>query len=99
MTYNAANRLTQWGAASLTYDADGNMTNDGANSYTWDPRNRLASMTGASFQYDSLGRRKTKTVAGATTNYLHDGLNVVQTSGSQALFIPLPLPSSDSCYS
>jgi len=32
----------------------------------------------ASFQYDGLGRRKQKTLNGATTTFLYDGLNVVQ---------------------
>ena len=32
----------------------------------------------ASFQYDAFGRRKQKTVNGTTTNFLYDGLNVVQ---------------------
>jgi hypothetical protein len=58
-SYNAANRLTQWGTATLTYDANGNMLSDGSNAFTWDARNQLASMNlGAnSFQYDPLGRR------------------------------------------
>lgn len=30
------------------------------------------------FQYDGYGRRTGKTVSGATTNYLYDGVNVAQ---------------------
>ncbi len=33
---------------------------------------------GASFGYDALGRRVGKSIFGATTNYLYDGVNVVQ---------------------
>jgi len=32
----------------------------------------------ASFHYDAVGRRRSKTVNGTTTNFLYDGLNVVQ---------------------
>ncbi|MDT5268357.1 MAG: hypothetical protein QOH49_543 [Acidobacteriota bacterium] len=80
-TYNAANQLTQRGAATLTYDANGNLTGDGTNTYTWNARNQLVSISGAvtaSFQYDPFGRRVSKTVGGVTTNYLYDGPNVVQ---------------------
>lgn len=80
-TYNAANRVTQSGAAMLTYDANGNLTTDGTNTYTWNARNELTGISGgvtASFQYDAFGRRVSKTFNGTTTNYLYDGMNVVQ---------------------
>lgn len=79
--YNAANRVTQSGAAALTYDANGNLTSDGTNTYTWDARNRLVGISGAvsaSFQYDAFGRRVRTTVNGSTKDYLYDGMNVVQ---------------------
>jgi RHS repeat-associated protein len=79
--YNADNQLTQWGSSSLTYDLDGNLTNDGTNAYAWDARNQLASMNAgstASFQYDAFGRRMSKTVFGASTSFLYDGVNPVQ---------------------
>ncbi len=82
--YDAANRLVQWNGTTLTYDDNGNMTSDGSASYAWDARNRLASMGGGSFQYDGVGRRIGKTIGGVTTNYLYDGLNVVQQFGGQA---------------
>ena len=80
-TYNAANRVTQSGTATLTYDANGHLTNDGTNTYTWNARNELTSISGAvnaSFQYDAFGRRVRKTINGNTTDYLYDGMNVVQ---------------------
>lgn len=88
-TYNAANQLTQWGAAALSYDLNGNLTADGSKTYTWDARNRLTAIAGAvsaSFQYDGFGRRRSRTVGGSATEYLHDELNVVQelTSGAPA---------------
>jgi RHS repeat-associated protein len=77
-SYDANNRLTQWGSATLSYDANGNMTSDGTNTYTWDARSRLSSMTGVSFQYDPFGRRTSRTTGGTTTRFLHDGFNRVQ---------------------
>ncbi len=80
-TFNAANRLTQWGAGTLNYDANGNLSSDGANTYTWDARDRLVTISGgisASFQYDALGRRVSRTVNGATRSFLYDGANIVQ---------------------
>ena len=84
--YDAANRLTQWGATALTYDNNGNLTNDGTNAYAWNARNQLASMTGASFVYDGLGRRQKKTIGASNTEFLYDGVNPVQeTSGAAVL--------------
>jgi RHS repeat-associated protein len=80
-SYNAANRVTQSGAATLTYDANGNLTNDGTNTYTWNARNQLTGISGsvsASFQYDAFGRRVRTTINGNTADYLYDGMNVVQ---------------------
>ena len=82
LTYDAANQLTQQDTSSLSYDANGNLTSDGVRAYVWNARNQLASIAGpglaASFQYDALGRRIRKTVNGTTTEFLHDGLNIVQ---------------------
>ena len=80
-SYDANNRLTQWGSQTLSYDADGNLTGDGTNSYTWNTRNQLMGISGgstASFVYDALGRRESKTIGGTSTNFLYDGLNLEQ---------------------
>jgi RHS repeat-associated protein len=78
--YNAANQLTQWGTATPTYDANGNTLSDGTNTYVWNARNQLASMnsSGETFQYDPFGRRVSKKIVTASTNYLYDGVNPVQ---------------------
>jgi RHS repeat-associated protein len=86
-TYDAANQIATWSSTSFTYDDNGNLTNDGAKTYSWNARNQLTGLSGgvgASFQYDGLGRRRAKTVSGASTGFLYDGLNAVQelTSGS-----------------
>ncbi len=80
-SYNANNRLTNWGSTTLSYDADGNLTGDGTNSYTWNTRNQLTGISGgttASFVYDALGRRESKTIGSTSTNFLYDGLNIEQ---------------------
>ncbi|WP_338525221.1 RHS repeat-associated core domain-containing protein [Pseudomonas batumici] len=80
-SYNAANQLTAWGGATLLYDANGNLTSDGSNTYTWDSRQRLSTLTGTtsgSFSYDAVNRRSQKTIAGQTTSYVFDGINLVQ---------------------
>jgi RHS repeat-associated protein len=82
--YNANNQLTQWGATAMTYDLNGSTLNDGANTYVWDARNRLisANNNAAAFTYDPLWRRVSKTVMSTTTNFLYDGANAVQESGT-----------------
>ena len=80
-TYDANNRLTQWGSTNLSYDADGNLTGDGTNTLHWNTRNQLMSLSGGStgsFVYDALGRRESKTINGTSTNFLYDGMNLEQ---------------------
>jgi RHS repeat-associated protein len=85
--YDPANRLTSWGASALSYDDNGNLTSDGAAIYSWNARDELVATTrGASgFAYDALGRRISRTVAGAAVSYLHDGSNPVLVNGEQML--------------
>jgi RHS repeat-associated protein len=71
--------MIAFGGATLTYDANGNLTNDGTS--TCDARNHLTAISGAataSFTYDAFGRRASKTIAGASTQFLYDILNPVQ---------------------
>jgi RHS repeat-associated protein len=84
-TYDGANRITTWGGTSFAYDPNGNLTNDNLTGYTWNARNQLVGVSGttsASFVYDGLGRRRGKTIAGITTNFLYEGLNFVQEQSS-----------------
>lgn len=75
--YDAANRLTNWGGSSFGYDDNGNLTSSSSTSYGWNARDELVSTSSgtSSFAYDVLGRRRSRTVSGSTTSYLHDGLN------------------------
>ncbi|MGO9265479.1 MAG: RHS repeat-associated core domain-containing protein [Candidatus Binataceae bacterium] len=80
-SYNADNEQTNFAGPAFAYDANGNLTTDAANSYTWDARNHLTAIgggTAANFVYDALGRRISKTIGGATTQFLYDGSNPVQ---------------------
>ncbi|SPP63194.1 Rhs family protein (fragment) [Nitrospira lenta] len=83
-TYDAANEQTAFAGATLTYDANGNLMNDGVNTYQWDARNRLISMSGgatANFVYDPLGRRASKTINGASTQFAYDGNDIAAEIG------------------
>jgi RHS repeat-associated protein len=80
-TYNAASHQLTFGSQTLTYDLNGNLINDGTNTYTWNARNQLTAITGpvpATFAYDGFGRRTTKTISGSATQYLFDGVDLVQ---------------------
>jgi len=80
-TFNADNGMTAFNGITQIYDANGSLTNDGTNTYTWDARNHLTGISGAvaaSFTYDAFGRRASKTIAGANTQFLYDGFDPVQ---------------------
>jgi RHS repeat-associated protein len=76
-TYDAANRLTNWGGAVLGYDDQGNLTSFGSRTFAWNARDELVSSSSGSstFAYDVMGRRTSRVASGTTTSYLHDGLN------------------------
>jgi RHS repeat-associated protein len=81
--HDTSNRLTKWANTTINYDANGNVTNDGTYTFSWNDRNQMASITQsqttvASFTYDPFGRRAKRVVDGTTTQYLHDGDNVIQ---------------------
>ena len=76
ITYDNANKITDWGSTPYTYDGDGNWT--GGN--------------GFSMSYDDLNHNKQEVVSGVTTmNYTYDarGLRVVAqpTSGAKTFYI------------
>lgn len=90
-SYNEANQMLSFNDKNIIYDNNGNMesvTNScGTTTYTWDVRNRLVGINGymsdcssltASFKYDALGRRFEKTINGTTTQYLYDGVDIIQ---------------------
>src|SRR5262249_57177757 len=80
-TYDGSNSLVTWGGQIFSYDSNGNSGSDGPTSYLWNARDQLIGLSGgvsASFAYDGTGRRRGKTVAGTTTNFLYDGPNFVQ---------------------
>jgi len=91
IAYNSANQMLTFNDKTITYDNNGNMTSVtnscGTTNYIWDARNRLIGIEGfntacstlsASFKYDALGRRIEKTINSKTTQYLYDGLDIIQ---------------------
>jgi len=89
-----SNGLNQYGSvagAGLSYDAAGNLTSDGVWSYSYDVENMLiaASRPGlsASYLYDPLGRRSAKTVDGALTSFLHDGVEEIADYNSSGVLL------------
>jgi len=85
--YDAANRLSNWGGTALSYDNNGSLTAYGATTYSWNARNELIATSDgtSSFSYDAMGRRRSRTVSGVTTGYLHDGLNPATAGGDVML--------------
>ncbi len=90
-SYNEANQMLSFNDKNITYDNNGNMTSVtntcGTANYTWNARNQLVTINGfntdcssltASFKYDALNRRIEKTINGVTTQYLYDGVDIIQ---------------------
>jgi RHS repeat-associated protein len=100
-TPNALNQYSAIGTVTLTYDGNSDLTYDGTYSYCYDAESRLTGIisagtcaspatTVATYAYNAQGRRKSKTVGSATTNYITDADNreVLEyngTSGSGAV--------------
>jgi RHS repeat-associated protein len=89
---NSSNEMTANSNASYAYDDNGNTTSKtdsmGTASYTWDYENRLASVTLPSsggtvtFRYDPFGRRIYKESPNATSTFVYDGDNLIETVNS-----------------
>ncbi len=84
-TYDAANRQLTLGGKTMTYDNNGSLetvTEGDQTTYTWDVRDRLTNIASpsvtASFGYDATNRRTAKTIAGSSTTFLHDGLDIIE---------------------
>jgi RHS repeat-associated protein len=82
--YNSSNELTSTTNGNYTYDSNGNEKSkpDGT-TYFWDSENRLTQVilpggSTVNFKYDPFGRRIQKSSASSTTDYLYDGMNVLE---------------------
>jgi RHS repeat-associated protein len=70
--------------ALSTYDANGNTLSDASGkTYSWDFENRLTQVVNpgvgtSTFRYDPWGRRIQKSGPLGTTNYLYDGINLIE---------------------
>jgi len=88
-SYNISNELTSSSQGSYTYDANGNtLTDASGKSYAWDFENRLTQVTmpssggTVSFKYDPFGRRIEKISPTATSIFVYDGDNLVETANA-----------------
>ena len=90
-TADAANRITQLDSTTYSFNSLGQTTSktdaQGTTNYQWDARGRLTGATlpsgqTVSYGYDSFGRRTSRSTNGVTTQFLHDGDEVVQESRS-----------------
>ncbi|MEO8190352.1 MAG: RHS repeat-associated core domain-containing protein [Acidobacteriota bacterium] len=82
-------RLLSDGANTYTYTANGDTATRsgpaGNLTFGWGWENRLVGISGAvaaAYRYDHEGRRISKATGGPTTNYLYNGLNLIQESGA-----------------
>jgi RHS repeat-associated protein len=79
---NALNQYFDIGSITQSHDDNGNLTQDGSMTFVF---NALGQMTEAksggttvgTYQYDPMGRRKSKTASGITTQYLWSGSQVM----------------------
>jgi RHS repeat-associated protein len=88
-TNNSSNELTSTSSASYTYDYNGNTTSKtdstGTSSYSWDYENRLTSVTlpnsggTVTFKYDPFGRRIEKISPTATSIFVYNDDNLIET--------------------
>jgi YD repeat-containing protein len=93
--YNTSNELTSNSLGSYAYDANGNTLSDtSGKSYTWDFENQLtqAVVPGTNggtttFKYDPFGRRIQKSGPLGTTNYLYDGLNLLEEVNNSSIVL------------
>jgi RHS repeat-associated protein len=83
---DAANRIPNFGTATLVFNNIGETTSEtdasGTANYQWDARGRLTQVTlpgseVVSYTYDALGRRKSRTAGGITTTFLYDNQDIV----------------------
>jgi RHS repeat-associated protein len=90
--YNTSNELISIPTTGYTYDYNGSLTSKTVSSnvtgYAWDYENRLSSVTlpnsggTVSFKYDPFGRRIYKQSPNATSIFLYDGNNLIETVNS-----------------
>ncbi|MGE4038048.1 MAG: RHS repeat-associated core domain-containing protein, partial [Hyphomonadaceae bacterium] len=81
---NGLNQYTSVDSASISHDARGNLINDGVRRFCYDYENRLigaapvatdpcTTPSTGSLAYDPLGRLRSYTASGTTTEFLYDG--------------------------
>jgi len=96
-SYNTSNELISTPSTGYSYDYNGNLTSETASSnttsYAWDYENRLASVTlpnsggTVTFKYDPFGRRIYKQSPNATSIFVYNGANLVETVNSTGALV------------
>ncbi len=100
-SYNPSNEMTATPTAMYVYDANGNTTSKtdstGTTQYAWDFENRLTSVTlpgsggTVTLKYDPLGRRIEKISPTATSIFVYDDFDLIETvnatGGSVARYV------------
>jgi RHS repeat-associated protein len=84
-SYDAANQQVAFGTKTITFDPNGNLTiltdPSSTTTFNWDARDRLVSVTdpglAATFTYGA-GYRRSTTINGQQSVYLHDWLDITQ---------------------
>lgn len=87
-TFGPGNRLLTSGDATFEYDAEGHLQRmvspAGVTELTWNGRGQLTALDApeltARFTYDIFHRRLSKTVNGVRSDFLYDGVNIIQQS-------------------
>jgi RHS repeat-associated protein len=85
-SYDAANQLVSQGSVSYAYDRNGNLTGYSGNSLSYDARNNWTGGTvngkSVGFGYDGTGRRVSRSVDGARTDYWYDATGMSLETGA-----------------
>jgi len=88
---DAANRIGQFGNVSYAFNFEGQTVSKtdpgGVTNYNWDVRGRLTGVglpsgQNITYSYDALGRRLSRSSGGQTTQFVHDGQDVVRDKNS-----------------
>lgn len=91
-TRDGLNRYNTVGGAAFNYDGRQNLISDGSRNFTYDLENRLLTATGSvsgTLAYDPLGRLRSYTTSGTTTEFLYDGDRLVAEFATGQLTTPL----------
>lgn len=91
-TRDGLNRYNTVGGSAFNYDGRQNLVSDGLRNFSYDYENRLTTVSGGgtgSLTYDPVGRLRSYTAGGGTTEFLYDGERLVGEFAPSELTAPL----------